>query len=66
MDESFYFATEIAELKTSAKQKLSKIIPVYDTLLSDPQIAQRIDKIAITAMPVRGKKSQTNESVSVQ
>jgi len=49
MDESFYFTTDSAELKTSAKQKLSKIIPVYaDTLLSDPQIAQRIDKIAIT------------------
>ena len=49
MDESFYFTNDSAELKKVAKDKLAKIIPVYaDTLLSDPQIANRIDKIAIT------------------
>ena len=59
MDESFYFTTDSAELKASAKQKLGKIIPVYaNTLLSDPQIAERIDKIAITGYASPRYKSQ--------
>ncbi|RZA25094.1 MAG: hypothetical protein EOP10_07890 [Proteobacteria bacterium] len=49
MDESFYFKNASYELREEAKEKLSKLIPVYaQSLLGTSKIANRIEKILVT------------------
>jgi chromosome segregation ATPase len=49
MDDSFYFKNNSYELRDEAKQKISRIMPVYaQSLLGTPRIANRIEKILVT------------------